>query len=126
MCQRQKRGTSAMNFLGVDVGFAAASLTTGLAWRIDNEIGGTKTGTSWEKRKEALPPGISYSVAALDAPILPEHLGRPHRGCESVFYGGVFWNRCRPGLSHHGRAMQLRTAGAVTAPQFATVLSGLR
>jgi hypothetical protein len=24
-------------------------------------------------------------------------------GCEHAFYGGAFWNRCRPGLSHHGR-----------------------
>jgi hypothetical protein len=86
----------------------------------------TKTGTAWEKRKEALPPGITYSIAALDAPILPEHQGEPHRACESIFYGGAFWNRCRPGLSHHGRALALRRAGAETAPQFATLLSGLR
>lgn len=115
-----------MNFLGVDVGFSALSLTTGLAWRVGDHIGATKTGTSWRKRREALPSGITFSIAALDAPILPKHEGQPRRGCERVFYGGAFWNRCRPGLSHHGRGMALRSAGAETARQFATTLSGLR
>jgi hypothetical protein len=114
-----------MNFLGVDVGFATSSLTTGLAWRIGDEVGATKTGTSWKRRREVLPSGITYSIAALDAPILPEHEEQSHRGCESIFYGGAFWNRCRPGLSHHGRALGLRRAGADAASQFATVVSGL-
>jgi hypothetical protein len=115
-----------MNLLGVDVGFAASSRTTGVAWRIDDDVGTTKAGTSWKERRAALPSGITYSIAALDAPILPEHEGQPHRGCESVFYGGAFWNRCRPGLSHHGRALALRMAGADAAMQFAEVVSGLR
>jgi hypothetical protein len=92
-----------MNLLGVDVGFSADSKTTGLAWRVNGEIGSCRTKVSWDDRKRALPPGIAFSIAALDAPVLPEHEGRPHRGCESVFYGGAFWNRCRPGLSHYGR-----------------------
>ena len=92
-----------MNLLGVDVGFSANSKTTGLAWRVNGEIGSCRTRVSWDDRKRALPPGIAFSIAALDAPVLPEHEGRPHRGCESVFYGGAFWNRCRPGLSHYGR-----------------------
>ena len=49
-----------MNFLGVDVGFSALSLTTGLAWRVGDHIGATKTGTSWRKRREALPSGITF------------------------------------------------------------------
>jgi hypothetical protein len=54
-----------MNFLGVDVGFAALSLTTGLAWRIGDEVGVTKTGTSWKKRREALPAGITIQSQLL-------------------------------------------------------------
>jgi predicted nuclease with RNAse H fold len=74
-----------MNYLGVDVGFAASSLTTGLAWRVGDQVGVTKTGTSWKERREALPAGIAFSIAALDAPILPAHEAQPYRGCESVF-----------------------------------------
>jgi hypothetical protein len=113
-----------MNLLGVDVGFAAASRTTGLAWRVNAEVKTGRTGTSWTDRKQALPSGVNFSLAALDAPILPKHDPQPHRGCESVFYGGAFWNRCRPGLSHHGRALALRWAGADAASQFATVVLG--
>jgi hypothetical protein len=115
-----------MNLLGVDVGFARSALTTGLAWRIGDHVGVTKTGTSWKMRRDALPSGVTFSIVALDAPILPEHVGQPHRGCESVFYGDAFWNRCRPGLSHHGRGMALRRAGAESALQFARVLSGMK
>jgi hypothetical protein len=115
-----------LNLLGVDVGFATSSLTTGLAWRINNQVEATKTGTSWKMRNEALPSGITFSIVALDAPMLAEYGGQPRRGCESVFYGGTFWNRCRPGLSHHGRGLELRRAGAESALQFATVVSGLR
>jgi hypothetical protein len=113
-----------MNLLGIDVGFSADSKTTGLACRVNGEIGSCRTTVSWDDRKWALPPGIAFSIAALDAPILPEHEGRPHRGCESVFYGGAFWNRCRPGLSHYGRTEPLRQAGHDAASQFATVVSG--
>jgi hypothetical protein len=115
-----------LNLLGVDVGFAASSLTTGLAWRIGNRIGAIKTGTTWQSRRDSLPIGATFSIAALDAPILPVHEAEPHRGCESIFYGGTFWNRCRPGLSHYGRGLDLRKAGAQAASQFATVLSGTR
>ena len=115
-----------MNLLGVDVGFSVSSLTTGLAWRIGRQIGTSNTGTSWRVRAEALPPATSFSIAALDAPVLPGHEGQPCRGCESVFYGGAFSKRCRPGLSHYGRGLALRRAGAESALQFQTVLSGLK
>jgi hypothetical protein len=41
-----------MNLLGVDVGFSALSLTTGLAWRIGDEVGMTKTGTGEAERPQ--------------------------------------------------------------------------
>lgn len=117
-------GNFSMNLLGVDVGFSATSRTTGLAWRIDNKVEATKTGTSWVSRRAALPSGATFAIAALDAPILPEHAGELYRGCEGVFYGDAFWNRCRPGLSHYGRGVALRRAGTESASQFAAVLSG--
>lgn len=115
-----------MNLLGVDVGFASSSLTTGLAWRIGSKVGATKTGTSWKSRSADLPSGETFSNIALDAPVLPAHDGTPYRGCESVFYGGAFWNRCRPALSHHGRGLKLRMAGTESAVQFTLVLSGTK
>jgi hypothetical protein len=115
-----------MNLLGVDVGFAAKAKTTGLAWRINGEVGYVRTGTAWMARKRSLPHDVVFSLAALDAPILPAQEGQPHRSCESVFYGGAFWNRCRPGLSHYGRSSLLREAGADAASQFANVISGLK
>ena len=48
-----------MNFLGVDVGFSALSLTTGLAWRVGDHIGATKTGTSWSKEERGSAIGHS-------------------------------------------------------------------
>jgi hypothetical protein len=107
------------------VGFSVSSLTTGLAWRVDNRIGATVTGTSWQLRGNALPSDVTFSIAALDAPILPVHEGLPYRGCESVLYGDTFSNRCRPGLSHHGRGLALRRAGAESAIQFAKVVAGM-
>ena len=50
---------STMNFLGVDVGFSALSLTTGLAWRVGDHIGATKTGTSWSKEERGSAIGHS-------------------------------------------------------------------
>ncbi len=114
-----------MNLLGVDVGYSQTKRTTGLAWRgTDGKVEVRTVGTSWDERKRSLPGSKTFSIAALDAPILPDHQGTPRRGCEAVFYGGAFWNRCRPGLSHHGRALHLRKAGMEAAGQFAAVLGG--
>jgi predicted nuclease with RNAse H fold len=113
-----------MNLLGVDVGYSARRRTTGIAWRIGDTVGAVRAGTLWSDRQGQLPSGVTFSVAALDAPILPDHQGCPLRGCEAVFYGGAFWNRCRPGFSHHGRGLALRKAGREAAWQFALVLDG--
>ena len=113
-----------MNLLGVDVGYSRTKQTTGLAWRLAEKVGVCRTGTNWEERRRALPSDATFAIAALDAPLLPEHEGTPRRGCEQFFYGGRFWNRCRPGLSHYGRSYALRNAGYEAAAAFAQVLDG--
>ena len=59
------------NVLGVDVGFSARGKTTGLAWRVDGQVDATVTRSAWESRHAALPAGVLFDVAALDAPLLP-------------------------------------------------------
>jgi hypothetical protein len=108
--------------LGIDVGFSAKGKTTGIAWRFRGAIEAHRAGTSWEDRREVLPRSVSFSLVALDAPICPEANGDPARSCKAVFYGRPFWNRCRPGLSHHGRGLALRRAGKEAASQFVGVL----
>src|SRR4051794_19504178 len=109
--------------LGVDVGFSKSSKTTGLAWFANSTIATALAGSSWEERQRALPRGVQFAIAALDAPIVPPHNYTIFRGCERAFYGGAFSRRCRPGLSHHGRGVELRDAGREAAQQFAAVLS---
>jgi hypothetical protein len=109
--------------LGVDVGFSETRKTTGLACFSDAGVHVTVTGSSWSERKRDLPAGITFRLAALDAPIVPTSGADRRRGCEYIFYGGAFAKRCRPGLSHHGRGLQLRHAGARAASDFAKILS---
>jgi predicted nuclease with RNAse H fold len=107
--------------LGVDVGFAKTRRSTGLAWLLDGKVQTAITGSSWQERSRDLPKGISFSIAALDAPIVDN--GENHaRGCEAMFYRGAFAKRCKPGLSHHGRGLLLREAGRQAAADFAPVL----
>ena len=109
--------------LGVDVGFAKSKKTTGLAWFGNSTIETALTGSSWSERSRSLPRGVRFAIAALDAPIVPADNYDAPRGCEHAFYGGAFWNRCRPGLSHHGRrGLALSDAGRQAAQQFAAVL----
>lgn len=110
------------SLLGVDVGFSMTRRSTGLAWRVDGEVGTCLTGSNWSARSVALPPGVTFALAALDAPLVPKGTAIPKRGCEAVFYRGAFWNRCRPGMSHHGRGLGLRAAGSDAAHQFSAVV----
>lgn len=107
--------------LGVDVGFSEQRRTTGLAWFSNGGVQTTITGSSWSERERDLPAGITFRLAALDAPIVPDRGAGP-RGCEYIFYGSAFARRCRPGLSHYGRGLGLRNAGARAAKEFAAVL----
>ena len=112
--------------LGVDVGFSERSKTTGLAWRIGAQIETCLAGSSWDARRSLLPRDTQFSLAALDAPVLAVDAPNSARSCEAVFYRGPFWNRCRPGLSHHGRGLALRIAGSDAASQFKSVLASGR
>jgi hypothetical protein len=105
--------------LGVDVGFSKSKKTAGLAWFANSAIETALTGSSWSER----PRGVQFVIAALDAPIVPADNYDASRGCERAFYGVAFWNRCRPGLSHHGRGVPLKDAGRRAASDFASVHS---
>ena len=109
------------NLLGVDVGFSLTRKTTGLAWRVGGRIEVSIAGSSWQLRQSVLPKGVQFSLAALDAPVIASEEILP-RACEAVFYRRPFWNRCRPGLSHHGRGLNLRRAGRDAVLQFGSVL----
>jgi hypothetical protein len=106
----------------VDVGFSKSNKSTGLAWRVDGRIGACRTGSEWALRSAALPVGVSFDVAALDAPLVPAGPGIPRRSCEAVFYRGAFAKRCRPGMSHFGQGLQFRQAGTLAADQFLAVV----
>ncbi len=108
--------------LGVDVGFSKTAKSTGMAWRVDGRISACRTGSAWEARCAALPAEVTFDLAAFDAPLVPPGDRLLPRGCEAVFYRGAFWNRCRPGMSHHGRGLDLRRAGATAAEQFVAVV----
>ena len=109
--------------LGVDVGFSERGKTTGLAWRIGEHIETCLAGSSWDSRQSLLPRDTQFSLAALDAPVLAVDAQISPRSCEAVFYRRPFWNRCRPGLSHHGRGLALRKAGSDAGSQFTLVLA---
>jgi predicted nuclease with RNAse H fold len=113
----------APSLLGMDVGFSEARRTTAFAWRIGGRIGVAVSGTSWESRRAVLPEHRRFEVAALDGPLVPSSDQTAARACEAVLYRRPFWNRCRPGLSHYGRGMDLRRAGADAAVQIAAVVS---
>jgi hypothetical protein len=109
--------------LGVDVGFSKSKKTTGLAWFAGTTIETALTGSSWSERSHSLPRNVQFSIAALDAPIVPEENFAAARGCERAFYRGAFARRCRPGLSHHGRGVPLKDAGRQAASDFASILA---
>lgn len=120
-------GTSSVDMaqpslLGVDVGFSQRGRTTGMAWRIEGKVASALAGSTWQSRVAHLPHGALFDMAALDAPLVPDREASPRRGCEAAFYRGAFWNRCRPGMSHHGRGLELRNAGKIAATQFRTAM----
>ncbi len=126
MFEDQSVAPSDPNLLGVNVGFSKTSRSTGLAWRVGGELGACKVGSGWEARRAALPVGVTFDMAALDAPLVPPGPGVPRRSCEAVFYRGAFWNRCRPGMSHFGHGLAFRQAGTLAAAQFREVVKDYR
>jgi len=91
------------NLMGIDVGFSATRLTTGIACLVGDRLDLVPTGTAWKSREAKIPKGFQPSFIAIDGSLLP--LGadqRIRRYVESAFIRAPFHNRCAPGLSHHG------------------------
>jgi predicted nuclease with RNAse H fold len=116
----EKTGTK---LLGVDVGFSAKRLTTGIAVLDGDRIRLTRAGSSWESRVSQLPDGFRPSIIAIDGPLLPQGADNLiRRSCEAIFVRAPFHNRCKPGLSHWGFGSELRRASAEACLQFGRVL----
>lgn len=104
--------------LGIDVGFSKSRPTTGIAWSKGGAFMAAKTHTDWPRRSQHIPASTTFSVIAIDGPLVP--LGSDDsldRLCERMFIRGVFQSRCKPGLSHIGYGRDLRRAAAETAEQ---------
>jgi hypothetical protein len=113
-----------LKLMGVDVGFSATRPTTGIACLDGNELHIAKTGSQWESRASRIPRGFQPTVIAFDGPLLPQGADKlVPRLCESAFIRAPFHNRCKPGLSHWGRGLELRRASAEACAQFTRTLS---
>lgn len=107
-----------INLLGIDVGFSKTRPTTGIAWSSQNSFGVAKTHTDWTRRQAHIPPAMHFSVIAIDGPLVP--VGSRDllvRTCEQVLARGAFQKRCKPGCSHFGTGLQLKSAALETARQ---------
>ncbi|MBB3979337.1 putative nuclease with RNAse H fold [Rhizobium azooxidifex] len=104
--------------LGVDVGFSSSKPTTGIAWSKGGMFEVAKTHTDWQRRSQHIPAATTFSVIAIDGPLVPPGSDDSlHRLCERIFIRGLFQARCKPGLSHIGYGRDLRRAAAETAAQ---------
>ena len=113
-----------MKLMGVDVGFSTTRSTTGIACLDGDQLCLVRAGTTWESRQTAIPSGFQPALIALDGPLLPPGADRLiRRPCESVFVHAPFHNRCKPGLSHWGRGLELRRASAEACAQFGRLLA---
>lgn len=56
--------------LGIDVGFSKSRPTTGIAWSDNGEFGAAKTHSDWERRRQHLPPATSFSIIAINGPLV--------------------------------------------------------
>lgn len=107
-----------INLLGIDVGFSKSRPTTGIAWSSRDGFGVAKTHTDWERRRGHIPSAMNFSVIAIDGPLVP--IGSPDllvRTCEQVLARGAFQKRCKPGSSHFGTGLELKSAALETARQ---------
>ncbi|RVG71907.1 DUF429 domain-containing protein [Sinorhizobium meliloti] len=104
--------------LGIDVGFSKSRPTTGIAWSKNGEFGSARTHSNWERRSRHIPAATTFSVIAIDGPLVPVGTDDSlDRLCERLFIRGAFQTRCKPGLSHIGYGRDLRRAAAETANQ---------
>jgi len=110
--------------MGVDVGFSVTRPTTGIACLDGDQLHIARAGSQWESREARIPRGFQPTVIALDGPLLPQGADNLiPRPCESVFIHAPFHNRCKPGLSHWGRGLELRRAAAEACAQFKGALA---
>ncbi|WP_331372503.1 DUF429 domain-containing protein [Sinorhizobium chiapasense] len=110
--------TSFDKLLGIDVGYSLSRPTTGIAWCVDGNFGCAKAHTDWDRRRRHIPASTTYSVIAIDGPLVPPDApDELDRFCERLFIRGAFHARCKPGLSHHGHGLALRKAATETAAQ---------
>lgn len=116
-------GRQSMKLMGIDVGFSITRATTGIACLDGDRLYLRRATTAWENRKIGIPHGFRPSVMALDGPLLPQGADMLVRHCESVFVRAPFHNRCKPGLSHWGRGLELRRASAEACVQFGQTLA---
>ncbi|MGO7751144.1 DUF429 domain-containing protein [Rhizobium ruizarguesonis] len=108
-----------IGLLGIDVGFSKSRPTTGIAWSKNGEFGAVRTHSDWERRSRHIPATTTFSVIAIDGPLVPIGADESlNRLCERLFIRGAFQTRCKPGLSNHGNGKDLRRAASETAEQF--------
>ncbi|MBP2462829.1 MULTISPECIES: DUF429 domain-containing protein [unclassified Rhizobium] len=104
--------------LGIDVGFSKSRPTTGIAWSKGGQFKAARTHSDWERRNLHIPPATTFSVIAIDGPLVPVGADDSlDRLCERLFIRGAFQTRCKPGLSNHGYGKDLRRAASQTAEQ---------
>jgi Protein of unknown function (DUF429) len=112
------------SLMGVDVGFSATRLTTGIACLEGDQLNLKCAGTSWESREAKIPHGFRPSVIAIDGPLLPpgadQHV---RRDVEFVFSRAPFHKCCKPGLTHNGVGFEFRRASANACIQFISILA---
>jgi predicted nuclease with RNAse H fold len=113
-----------MNLMGVDVGFSKSRRTTGIACLDADKFYVTRAGTPRESRMAQIPTGFQADVIAIDGPLLPQGTDEAvRRQCESIFIGGPFSRRCKPGLSDFGFGLKLRRAAKTACEEFSQFLS---
>jgi hypothetical protein len=78
----------------------------------------------WESREAKIPKTFHPSVIAIDGPLLPLDADwHIRRHVESTFIRAPFYNRCRPGQSHHGVGLELRQASGDACTQSGRLLA---
>ena len=113
-----------MRLLGVDVGFSKTRPTTGIAFLDGETLTVCRAKTDWRDRRDKLADGFAPDFLAIDGPLLPLGVGaRATRHCESLFSRTPFHDRCKPGMSHYGKGLELREAAGDALAQFRGLLT---
>jgi len=108
-----------VSLLGIDVGFSKTNATTGIAIYQSGTLRPLcRVKSSSEDRAAVLHNHLKFDAIAIDGPILPKLADcKLKRRCESLLSGRGFHNRCKPGMSHHGFGLDLRSASLPIADE---------